>query len=157
MRVFAGLWPYYQGRYILNARRSLFLPQRPYLPYASLRESLCYPNPPQPDDAQLTAALEQVGLPLPAAGLGGKCEWASLLSGGEQQRLSIARALIARPDVLFLDEATNQLDDETAADLMSLLRRELPDTLCIAVSHQAAFKALFTRRLPLDEAVPQED
>ena len=157
MRVFAGLWPYYQGRYILNARRSLFLPQRPYLPYASLRESLCYPNPPQADDAQLTAVLEQVGLPLPTAGLDGKCEWASLLSGGEQQRLSIARALIARPDVLFLDEATNQLDDETAAALMSLLRRELPDTLCIAVSHQAAVKALFTRRLPLDEAVPKED
>ena len=157
MRVFAGLWPYYQGRYILNARRSLFLPQRPYLPYASLRESLCYPNPPQPDDAQLAAVLEQVGLPLPAAGLDGKCEWASLLSGGEQQRLSIARALLARPDVLFLDEATNQLDDETAAALMSLLRRELPHTLCIAVSHQAAVKTLFTRRLPLDEAVPQED
>ena len=157
MRVFAGLWPYYQGRYILNARRSLFLPQRPYLPYASLRESLCYPNPPQPDDAQLIAVLEQVGLPLPAAGLDGKCEWASLLSGGEQQRLSIARTLLARPDVLFLDEATNQLDDETAAALMSLLRRELPDTLCIAVSHQAAVKALFTRRLPLDEAVPGED
>ena len=157
MRVFAGLWPYYQGRYILNARRSLFLPQRPYLPYASLRESLCYPNPPQADDAQLTAVLEQVGLPLPAAGLDGKCEWASLLSGGEQQRLSIARALIARPDVLFLDEATNQLDDETAAALMSLLRRELPDTLCIAVSHQTTVKALFTRRLPLDKAVPQED
>ena len=157
MRVFAGLWPYYQGRYILNARRSLFLPQRPYLPYASLRESLCYPNPPQADDAQLAAVLEQVGLPLPAGGLDGKCEWASLLSGGEQQRLSIARALIARPDVLFLDEATNQLDDETAAALMSLLRRELPHTLCIAVSHQAAVKALFTRRLPLDKAVPQED
>ncbi len=157
MRVFAGLWPYYQGRYILNARRSLFLPQRPYLPYASLRESLCYPNPSQADDAQLAAVLKQVGLPLPAGGLDGKCEWASLLSGGEQQRLSIARALIARPDVLFLDEATNQLDDETAATLMSLLRRELPDTLCIAVSHQTAVKALFTRRLMLDKAVPQED
>ena len=157
MRVFAGLWPYYQGRYILNARRSLFLPQRPYLPYASLRESLCYPHPPQADDAQLAAVLKQVGLPLPAGGLDGKCEWASLLSGGEQQRLSIARALLARPDVLFLDEATNQMDDETAAALMSLLRRELPDTLCIAVSHQVAVKALFARRLTLDEAVPQED
>ena len=102
--------------------------------------------------------------PLPPAealalvGLEGRLDhFPAQLSGGEQQRLSIARALLARPDVLFLDEATNQLDDETAAALMSLLRRELPDTLCIAVSHQTTVKALFTRRLPLDKAVPQED
>ena len=53
---------------------------------------------------------------------------------------------MARPEILFLDEATNQLDDDSATALLRLLKSELPDTLVIGISHQPPVKALFDRR-----------
>ena len=51
---------------------------------------------------------------------------ATLLSGGEQQRVGFARALIHRPDVLLLDEAVSTLEDAEARDLYALLAERLP-------------------------------
>ena len=128
----------------------LSLPQRPYLPHDTLRANLCYPARDGIDDAILKRALEQVGLAQLQDQLDCEDAWGNRLSGGEQQRLSLARALIARPHILYLDEATNQLDDAVACRLMQTLKTALPDTLCLAISHQAAIKALFTRQIDLN-------
>ena len=128
----------------------LSLPQRPYLPHDTLRANLCYPARDGIDDAILKRALEQVGLTHLQDQLDCEDAWGNRLSGGEQQRLSLARALIARPHILYLDEATNQLDDDAACRLMQTLKTALPDTLCLAISHQAAIKALFTRQIDLN-------
>ena len=151
LRVLAGLWPYHGGHYRIDGSR-LFLPQRPYLPYDSLRAVVCYPHAARADDALIQAALEQVGLGSLKHRLDEKQEWHSHLSGGEQQRLSLARALVFRPQILFLDEATNQLDDASALELMQTLKRELPDTLVIGISHQRDVQALFERRITLEAA-----
>ena len=151
LRVLAGLWPYHGGHYQIEGSR-LFLPQRPYLPYDSLRAAVCYPHAARADDALIQAALEQVGLGSLKHRLDEKQEWHSHLSGGEQQRLSLARALVLRPQILFLDEATNQLDDASALELMQTLKRELPDTLVIGISHQRDVQTLFERRITLEAA-----
>ncbi|WP_298079047.1 ABC transporter ATP-binding protein/permease [uncultured Cardiobacterium sp.] len=139
LRTLAGIWPYYRGRY-----------QLPYLPHDSLRANLCYPARDGIDDAILIRALEQVGLAHLAGELDREDAWGNRLSGGEQQRLSLARALIARPQILYLDEATNQLDDAAASALIRTLQAALPDCLCLAISHQPAIKALFTRQIDLN-------
>lgn len=90
--------------------------------------------------------LKQVGLPHLAASLNEVQEWQKRLSGGEQQRIGIARALLHRPDILFLDEATNQLDDESACDLMKQVQQELSKSICIAISHQEVVQSLFRSR-----------
>ena len=148
MRTLAGLWPYYAGRFSIQGARSLFLPQRPYLPQDTLANLVRYPAPPESSkqDAAVAAALEKVGLGRLKECLHSEEDWHKTLSGGEQQRISLARALIAQPDILFLDEATNQLDDDSATALLRLLKSELPDTLVIGISHQPPVKALFDRR-----------
>ena len=146
MRTLAGLWPYYHGGFQVNSKRVLFLPQRPYLPQDTLAKLVCYPAPASQNDSDIRTALEQVGLGRLNSRLHSEEAWHKILSGGEQQRVSLARALIARPEILFLDEATNQLDDASATELLSLLKRELPDTLVIGISHQPPVKELFDRR-----------
>ncbi len=148
MRTLAGLWPYYAGRFSIQGARSLFLPQCPYLPQDTLANLVRYPAPPEGSrqDAAVAAALEKVGLGRLKECLHSEEDWHKTLSGGEQQRISLARALIARPEILFLDEATNQLDDDSATALLRLLKSELPDTLVIGISHQPPVKALFDRR-----------
>ena len=151
LRVLAGLWPYYSGHFHINGS-FLFIPQRPYLPHGSLRDTVSYPHPCRLSDDLLRDILERVGLGSLKNRLDEAAEWHSRLSGGEQQRLSLARALAARPQILFLDEATNQLDDESSIALMQMLKTELPDTLVVGISHQSGVKALFDRSILLQQA-----
>lgn len=75
-----------------------------------------------------------------AVGLGDKLnKYPSELSGGEQQRVSIARALAKRPKVLFLDEPTGALDEQTGRqilDYISALQRELGFTVIMVTHNQ---------------------
>ena len=159
LRVLAGLWPYYQGSFSLEGSR-LFFPQRPYLPTDTLRQTVSYPYSACQDDHLIQTVLEQVGLNSPTGrlhtlinDLDTPYEWHGILSGGEQQRLSFARALLHKPQILFLDEATNQLDDESARMLMQTLKQHLPDTLIIGISHQPKIQALFDSSLNLNKKI----
>ena len=138
-RVLAGIWPFGTGMVRQPEGERLFLPQRPYIPLGTLRGALCYPaSPDRFRDGDVRAALEDVGLGRLAPVLDVEDIWVQRLSGGEQQRLAIARALLLRPDWLFMDEATASLDPEAESELYGLLRRRLPGTTIISVAHRPA-------------------
>ena len=146
-RAIAGIWPFGRGD-IRTARGAsvLFLPQRPYLPIGALRDVVGYPMPAGGvDDATLREALEAVGLPELSARLDEGAHWALQLSPGEQQRIAFARALVHRPDWLFLDEATSAVDEATEARLYGLLRERLAGTTVFSVGHRATLRPFHRR------------
>ncbi len=62
--------------------------------------------------------------------------WAQVLSLGEQQRLAVARALLVRPDWLFLDEATAALDEVTEEAIYGILRELMPRRRWSPIGHR---------------------
>jgi vitamin B12/bleomycin/antimicrobial peptide transport system ATP-binding/permease protein len=148
-RSLAGIWPYWKGRIRLPVgARLLFLPQKPYLPLGSLKHAVSYPGKAdEVDDRLVRESLEAVGLPHLAADLERTENWAQVLSGGEQQRLAFARALLNRPDWLFLDEATAALPEEAQDALYRLVKDSLPNTTLVSVGHRASLAAHHDRRL----------
>src|SRR6266436_1040347 len=109
VRAIAGIWPFGRGEIrVARDARILFLPQRPYLPIGVLRDVVSYPMPARGvADGALREALEVVGLTELAGRLDEAAHWALQLSPGEQQRIAFARALVQKPEWLFLDEATS--------------------------------------------------
>jgi len=148
-RALAGIWPYWKGRIRLpQGARLLFLPQKPYLPIGTLQRAVCYPDDASHhSDAEVRTALEEVGLRHLAADLERNENWAQLLSGGEQQRVAFARALLNKPDWLFLDEATASLPEDAQDALYRLLAQRLPGTTLVSIGHRASLAAHHARRL----------
>ena len=153
-RAFAGIWPFGHGK-VLRPRdaKSLFLPQKPYLNIGTLREQLSYPAPSGTySDEELRAALTDCRLAHLAGRLDEEQHWAQVLSGGEQQRVAFARALLSKPAWLFMDEATAALDEETEAALYRLLQEKLPHTAIISIGHRTSLRQFHRRRLDIQTA-----
>lgn len=142
IRTLAGIWPFYQGSHSLQ-HDVLILPQQPYLFRSSLAQLLSYPAlQPYPEPA-LRDGLAAVGLAALAGRLHEVADWGRVLSGGEQQRVSLLRAMLQQPSLLILDEATNQLDEASALHCLRALRQALPDSTVLAVTHQPVLHVLF--------------
>jgi len=113
LRVFAGIWPYVQPPvHIALPEGTVFMPQRPYFPQGKLRDALTYPQTRSVhSDAALQQALIDVRLPHLIDKLNEEGHWTQQLSGGEQQRLSMARVFLKQARWVFADEATSALDE----------------------------------------------
>ncbi|MBW6397772.1 ABC transporter ATP-binding protein/permease [Roseomonas sp. HJA6] len=152
-RAIAGIWPFGSGRIALPAQgRSLFLPQRPYIPLGSLKRAVCYPeNEAEFTDDAVAAALEAAELGHLVPRLHEAETWDRRLSGGEQQRLALARALLLKPDWLFLDEATASLDPAAEERLYAKLKERLPGTALISIAHRPAVAQFHDRALRVED------
>jgi vitamin B12/bleomycin/antimicrobial peptide transport system ATP-binding/permease protein len=149
-RAIAGIWPFGQGTVSVPAGASqMMLPQRPYFPVGTLRHALLYPREGGADDKALRAALTAVGLPALAVRLDEEGHWNRTLSLGEQQRLAIARALLQKPQYLFLDEVTASLDEPSEAALYHLLESELPATTIVSIGHRSTLRRFHSRAVAL--------
>jgi putative ATP-binding cassette transporter len=150
-RALAGIWPFGRGRVRLPGNaRVLFLPQKPYIPIGSLRDAVAYPGASTDfGDDSIRGVLADVGLGSALGRLDETQNWSLQLSGGEQQRLAIARALLHRPDWLFLDEATASLDEASERHLYGLLEQRLPRATVVSIAHRPTVAAFHRRRFSL--------
>ena len=150
-RALGGVWPYGSGTiHVPEGADALVLPQKAYMPLGALRGTLTYPHAENayPDDA-VAATLRDVGLGAFAGELDATHQWGNRLSGGEQQRIGIARAILQKPGWLFLDEATSALDEESEAALYRLLRERLPETAIVSIGHRESLRQFHSRFMQL--------
>ena len=150
-RALAGIWPFGSGTVAIPKDANvMMLPQRPYFPVAPLAAAVIYPAAPDSiDSAKVAEVIAAVGLSALAERIGEEAHWNRMLSLGEQQRLGIARAILHRPDFLFLDEATASLDEPSEAALYRLLDERLPQAAIISIGHRSTLTAFHSRRLSL--------
>jgi len=121
------------------------------LPQCSVIENVLTPtlvsNSSADAEARARALLEQVGL-------GDRLDHRpAKLSGGEKQRVSLARALITKPQLLLCDEPTGNLDHKSADVVASLLLElhRLQETILVVVTHSAELAARFPSRFELTD------
>ncbi len=150
-RAIAGIWPFGNGSIAIPANATLMmLPQRPYFPIGALQAAIVYPAEADAFSSdQVRDALISVGLPQLATRLEEEAHWNRMLSLGEQQRLGLARALLHRPQYLFLDEATASLDEPSEAALYCLLEEKLPATTIVSIGHRSTLAAFHRRNVVL--------
>jgi ATP-binding cassette subfamily C protein CydC len=128
------------------------LPQRSALVAGTIRANLSLAG--DNDDGAMWAALETVALAADIDARGGLDarlgEGGTGLSGGQARRLTLARALLRKPDILLLDEPAEGLDAPTADRVLSGVRAALPDAAILAVMHRGSDHPVFDRTLRVD-------
>jgi ATP-binding cassette subfamily B protein len=132
-----------------------YIPQRPYLFSGTVASNLRYGNPDATDE-ELWHALEVAqakdfvkalpeGLDAPIA------QGGTNVSGGQRQRLAIARALVRRPDIYLFDDSFSALDYATDAALRAALARETADATVVIVAQRVSTIRNADRIIVLDE------
>ncbi|KAG4443243.1 hypothetical protein IFR05_001286 [Cadophora sp. M221] len=159
-RIVAGLWPVYRG--LVSRPRSvgtdgiMFLPQRPYLSVGTLRDQVIYPDGEIEmrdrgrRDIELKRILEEARLgylPDREGGWDTRKEWKDVLSGGEKQRMAIARLLYHEPRYAFIDEGTSAVSSDVEGLLYERCKEK--GITLITISTRASLKKYHTFNLTL--------
>lgn len=147
----AELWPWGSGVIQLPLQDTLFfMPPSPYLPAKSLYESICYPLTKESCQQTLVeSALIQVGQQDLVKQLNKVAPWPQMLSNEQQQCLGVARALLHRPQWLFIQEALDSLSPEKEMKMLKLIAKELPQTGILTITSQPEAEAFHQRALAI--------
>lgn len=143
-RIMAGLWPLYYGLLSKPSDEDIFyLPQKTYFTNGNLRDQIIYPHSYDDmiemgfNDDHLYHILREVKLEYLLTREGNfnvKKDWKDVFSGGEKQRMSIARVLFKNPKFVVLDESTNAVSTDVEDYLFELLQRK--EITFITLSHR---------------------
>ena len=145
MRIIAGMWPVFRGEVDRPiAREIIYIPQRAYLSLGTLRDQVIYPHSHQDmltltdfTDDDLMEVLKIVHLdylPEREGGWDAEKEWKDVLSGGEKQRMNLARMFYHRPKFAVLDECTSAVSTDVEG-LMYSRAKDMGISL-LTISHR---------------------
>ena len=150
LKALAGIYPFETFGVAEQAclDKPLFLPQRPYMPEGTLREAICYPNL-KVTDFEIRQAMEVCSLDKYTNALDVDMDWQATLSPGELQRVAFVRIVLAKPQLIFLDETTSALDEPTEAMLYLTIKHWLPESIIISVGHRCTLQQFHNKQITL--------
>lgn len=137
-----GLWPYGTGDIIYPQKASsIYAPQEVKFPSVSLKQLVCLPDDADAlDDLAVAAVLHEASL---GEFIGRMKDpdtegspWDMVLSGGQKQKVILARILLHKPSIIFLDEATGALDPASKTNFHTALKSHCPDAIVISIMHE---------------------
>lgn len=149
LKSICGIWPYASGEVsIKDTGNMLFLSQRPYLPQGTIAQCAFYPEK-DGDRGKLKEYLELLDLGNLVNSIDVDDQWTHILSLGEMQRIAIIRALLLRPKLLFMDEASSALDTQNEALAYKMIFESMPDSIIVSVGHKVALTNMHAKTLNL--------
>jgi putative ATP-binding cassette transporter len=152
-RVLSNLWPFGKGTVSMpEGKTVMVLPQQPYFPFGTLAGAISYPDPSdQYSRSDIEKSLRDVGMEKFIPRLDDVGFWNQQLSGGEQQRVSLARAMLHRPDYLFFDEATASVDEPSEEVLYRMLSDKMKDSTIISIGHRSSLEKFHKRKIVAEQ------
>lgn len=164
LRILAGLDRQFEGLVEVPERRAVAFQAPRLMPWKSVWRNVVLGLPGVPDRRRAVAALEEVGL-------GHRVDvWPKVLSGGEAQRASLARALVREPDLMLLDEPFAALDALTrikAQELVSelwqrhgcavlLVTHDVEEAILLADRVLVMGRGVIAHEVPIDARRPRD-
>jgi len=143
-----GLWAYGTGNIIFPQKtKSIYTPQEAKFPNVSLKQLVSLPEDESNfNDLAIAAVLHEAGLGefilrMNDDNADGSA-WDMILSGGQKQKIMLARLLLHKPSVIFLDEATGALDPASKMRFHTALKTRCPDAIVISIMHEEKLPTL---------------
>ncbi len=153
MRYLGGISCQKNQNNISITESSLYLPQSPYiLPNASLLMNIIYPRiDVLPDEELISSLLGELQLThlINKYGINGVYDYSAILSGGEKQKIQIARILYHKPKLALLDESTSAIDEALESHVYNLLIWN--NITFITVSHHMNIKQYHQQHLQIEQ------
>jgi ATP-binding cassette subfamily B protein len=142
-------------------RQIALIPQDPILFHRTLRENISYGNP-EASEAEIIRIAKQAHCDefirnLPKGYESKVGERGTKLSGGEKQRIAIARAMLADAPILILDEATSSLDSVTERYIQDSLEKLMQNRTTIVIAHRLSTLSRMDRLLVFDQGTIVEE
>jgi len=148
-RVLSNLWPFGKGYVSMPENKKIMvLPQQPYFPFGTLANAITYPDPSNKySRSEIEQALRDVDLEKLIPRLDDIGFWNQILSGGEQQRVNLVRAMLHKPDYMFFDEATASVDEPSEELLYTMLLGKMKDSTIVSIGHRSSLEKFHQRKI----------
>jgi vitamin B12/bleomycin/antimicrobial peptide transport system ATP-binding/permease protein len=143
-----GMWVFGEGEIIFPEGKSkFFIPQKSYMPKGTLLQAITYPDSKGYDLDMIEKLMEKANIGYLVERLHNEENWSIALSGGEQQKISILRAIIHNPDILVMDECSSALTIDDEETMYDLLKSSLFGATIVSVGHRDSLRKFHSHEI----------